>query len=887
MNPDRWQEIERLYHAALERPESQRGAFLEEACGDDSALRDEVESLLAEGEHGANFIESPALEVAAKVLAKDESLLGGTTKGDGGSHVEPNFLQPPTAAHSSPETATASIPAFAPGATLANRFRIVRLIAHGGMGEVYEAKDLELGERVALKTVRPRNSFDKRALARFKKEVQLARRVTHPNVCRIFDLARHQLPPVDPGCPRGEVVFLTMELLQGETLAARLARMRRMTATEALPIVQQMAEALAAAHAVGVVHRDFKPGNVMLVTSSSTGRATQRAVVTDFGLAMTIRLDGLAPDSERRSSVSESGQLAGTLGYMAPEQFRGGEITPATDVYAFGVVMYEMLAGKRPTSPHASIPSLDPKWDGLIARCLEADSTKRFADAGEILAVLLGEATPQEEGPSRGYRDASAAAVQDAHAHPASIAILPFVNMSPDPANDYFGDGLAEELINSLTQIKELRVVARTSAFQFRGRQIDIRQIGKQLNVTTILEGGVRKSGQKIRITAQLTNVADGYELWAGRYDREMKDLFAIQDEIADAIARELKIELVVGTGQVRPRRHGASVANYNLYLEGRYFWNKRTEQDIEAAIDCFKRANALDPSFALPLAGLADAYLILGVSGLRAPQEVMPLAKESAVKALALDEALPEALTSLACVRALFDWDWRGAEGDFKRAINLSPWYVSAHQWYATNLLAPLGRFGEAHSEIDLAHELDPLSLPIAVSCGLQFFYEREYDRAIGKYLEALRMDQYFGLAHYFLGQAYTQKGMHQDAVRELHRADQLTGSSPEVISALGHAYAVAGEKNEALKQLDRLVNYSQHKFVSPVLSSQIFVGLKEKERAFESLERGFQLRSVDMVWLAVRPAFDHIRADARYIKLCELMGLREDKPRLDLGTD
>lgn len=863
MTPDRWERIKQLFDAARELEGAERRKFVDDVCRGDDSLLAELDSLLSSDDQAGDFLKKATLA-------------------DPGS------------------TSSGAIPTgiFSAGEVLSGRFQIIRFIGRGGMGEVYEAMDLDLEARIALKTIRSEIAIQANSLTQFKREMQLARRVTHPNVCRMFDLEYHR-PPLEVGFSGGVVTFLTMEFLEGETLAARLHRLGRMTMAEAYPLVFDMASALTAAHDVGVIHRDFKPGNVMLVPSKSHDNA-MRAVVTDFGLARAV-LDPFDQTTRENTDfeVSNPSHIFGTLAYMAPEQLLNHEATAPTDIYGLGLVMYEMVTGRRPflddTSfagvyrrlsqppppPRMHAPDLGPEWEEVILRCLQPDPANRFISARDVLdhlppQTLIQKSDAESVGSFRERLSVFPTAPEKSPEPTPSIAILPFRNLSSDPENDYIGDGLAEELINSLTQIKSLRVVARASCFRFRKAQPDIHEIGQQLNVSTILDGSIRKSGQNLRITAQLINVADGYNLWGNRYDREMKDLFAVQDDIAQAIIRELKVKLRVGTDQLSMKRFTQSVANYNLYLEGRYFWNKRTEQSLVTAIDRFRQAGANDAGFALPLVGLADSYLILGVSGARAPNEVMPLAKEAALQALAIDNTLTEAHTSLACVRALFDWDWREAEAEFRRAIDLCPGYASAHQWYAADLLAPLGRLTEARAEIDLACELDPLSMPVAVSRGLQSYYERDYDRAIGEYLKALALDEHFGLAHYFLGQAYTLKEKHADAVRELQCARELTGGSLEVIAALGHAYAAAGNRDEAMRQLHELMDYSQNRFVSPVLFSQIFVGLQEREAAIEFLEKALPVRPPDFIWIGVRPVFDSIRTDKRFVALCESMGLR-----------
>ncbi len=511
-------------------------------------------------------------------------------------------------------------------------------------------------------------------------------------------------------------------------------------------------------------------------------------------------------------------------------------------------------------------PTVPESLEYLIGKAMAKVPADRFATAGEFRRALAACAV-----------DKAPAASSLPHAPSAgkSIAVLPFVNLSPDPENEYFSDGLSEELTGALCKVPGLRVVARTSAFAFKGKDADVRTIGRQLNVRVVLSGSVRKAATRLRIAAQLVSVADGYHLWSEQYDRELDDVFAIQDEITGAIVNVLKLTLLSDEGGGVARQASDDVEAYELYLKGRHFWNKRTEQGVDKAIEYFRQALAHDAGYAPALAGLADCYTILGIYGARAPQQVMPLAKDAAARALSIDPSLAEAHTALGCVRATFDFDWPGAEQEFRRAIEIKPSYPTAHHWYALNCLAPQGRFDEALGQMQRAREFDPLSPVITTSVGVAHYFAREYRRAIDAYYQAIEIDAHFVMAYFFLGLAHAALGAMDDAIARLEHAQRLVGDSAEVAAALGYVYAVAGRAGEAAALLGELEARRQRAYVSPALISQVYVGLGDRERALEALQEAARQRAADLIWLRVRPVFDPLREDPRYAALVARIGL------------
>ncbi|MEE8112753.1 MAG: hypothetical protein V3T23_00220, partial [Nitrososphaerales archaeon] len=459
-------------------------------------------------------------------------------------------------------------------------------------------------------------------------------------------------------------------------------------------------------------------------------------------------------------------------------------------------------------------------------------------------------------------------------APPASVAVLPFVNMSADPENEYFSDGMTEELINVLSKVEGLRVASRTSAFAFKGKQEDIREIGDKLNVTTILEGSVRKAGSKLRITAQLINIADGYHLWSQTYERDMEDVFAIQDEISRTIVGKLKVKLVGGRDRPLVKRYTDNLEAYNLYLKGRFYWNKWTEEGGRKAIEFFQRAVEKDPAYASAYAGLADSYAVLGSYSFVPPKEAYPRAEAAASKALELDENLAEAHTSMGLVRFFYDWDWSTAEREFKRAIELNRGYATAHHAYAVYLTA-MERFDEAITEMKRAQELDPLSLPISAFVGWVYFHARQYDLAREHCWRTLELDPNFPAPRFMLGETYLAQSMTEEAIAEIRKGIALSGDSQEAMPVLGYAFAVSGRRDEALKIVEQLKERSRQGYVPMDDIALVYIGLGMRDQAFEWMQKAYEERSGSMVFLKVDPVWDSLRSDPRFTAFLKKMNL------------
>ena len=727
------------------------------------------------------------------------------------------------------------------------------------MSSVYLADDLRHGRQVAVKIMRqdlaPAFGPD-----RFTREIELTARLTHP----------HILPLLDSGAVDG-CVYYVMPFIVGESLRDLLMREGRLPLHDALQIAREVADALAYAHGNDVVHRDIKPENILL----SAGHA----VVADFGIARGISaaVDG---------TMTMVGIAIGTPTYMSPEQSLGEPIDGRTDIYALGCVLFEMIAGEVPfhaataiamlarkitaTSPNMGTlrDSVPREVEVLVKRALAREPEARFQTAREFIEAIdtaRNGGMPVEPVTSAPYN---------------SVAVLPFVSRGGGPEDDYLGDGISEELMHALTRLGGLRVIARTSAFAFRNSAIDVKEIGRRLNVRRVVEGSVRRSGNRIRVSAKLIDAETAFDIWSERFDKTIDDLFDIEDEIAAAIANSLKQLLLSENGQRLPTRmpyHIApttSFAAYEEYLKGRHFWGMRNEDGLRRSIDHLEKALEADPSFALAYAALADTLATMGLYGMAAPKDVMPLAREAAEHALALDSSLAEALTARACVRAIFDWDWVGAEQDFMLAIASNPQYPTAHQWLAMHCLVPLGRFDEARLALMRARELDPLSMSISVSVAAIDYYERHFADAIVSSQDVLALDDRFVMGHFFQGLALEQEGKLAEALIALDRAAQLS-SSAEITVALAHVRAANNDHEGARTLLDQLESRANDRYESPVLLAQIALGLGDEVRALALLQAALVQRSADLMWLGVRPIFDPLRSHPEFGRLLESLRL------------
>jgi serine/threonine protein kinase/TolB-like protein/Tfp pilus assembly protein PilF len=852
---NRWHQAEDLYQAALERPANQRAAFLLEATDGDDALRLEVESLLSHQSEAETRIELPASEI---------------------SNLEPD-LRP---------TQGGGIVGKA-----ISHYRVIEKLGAGGMGVVYRAHDVRLDRDVALKVLPAGRLAGEAARNRFHKEALALAKLNQPHIGAIYDFDRQE-----------GVDFLVMEYVPGKSLAEQLAA-GPLPESEVRLLGTQIVTALEEAHQQGIVHRDLKPGNIVVTPKG-------QAKVLDFGLAKLLR-----PASEMSTAdeVSSTALGVGTLPYMAPEQLRGLPADALTDIYAAGAVLYEMVTGRRPfrnkfavalaadiqtqlpAPPRQLNPKISLALEEIILKCLEKEPRNRYQSAEELLVDLrrLNRAEPQGEGLASArsrFRFAAWAVGALVIALLAGtylvrrpswighkslpgkiiLAVLPFENLSHDPQEDYFCDGLTDEMINQLGRLmpQQLGVIARTSAMRYKGSQKRIDEIGRELHAGYILETSVRNEGAHVRIATQLIQARDQTTLWTETYDYDVAGVFALESDVSGRIARSLALQLLPAQEKARPQT--ASPEAHDAYLKGRYHWQKGSVEEHGKARQYFEEAVRLDPRYAPAYAGLAGYYSTTTESPAKS---AMPIAKQYALKSLELDDSLSEAHTAFAGIRFYGDWDWPGAESEFKRALALNPSDAEARRGYSNYLLA-MGRFEEALLEVQRAQELDPLSLYTSVNAGWTFYFARQYDRAIEQCRKALELDANSDGAYACLGWSYRAKGLRQEAIAESERAVALSDRGPGRLTGLARAYAAFGRKADAGKILDELGGRGKHTYVAPHYSAMIYAALGENDQALAAMEQAYVERDGYLAWLKVDDAFDSLRKEPRFQELLSRVG-------------
>ena len=722
------------------------------------------------------------------------------------------------------------------------------------MATVYLAEDTKHGRKVAIKVLRSGLAASLGA-DRFLREIGIAARLSHP----------HIVPLIDSG-EAGGLLYYVQPHVPGGSLRDRLARERRLPVKEVLRIAHEVGAGLDFAHRNGFVHRDVKPENILF--------ADGHAVLADFGVARACYVPGALPVTD---VVTDAGLAVGTPDYMSPEQASGEmNLGNPSDVYSLACVVYEMLAGapplvgagaratmakhvtEVPRPVRALRPEVPAAVERALAKALAKDPLERYASVAEFTDAL------QAEGPTGPMAPATTR----------SIAVLPFVNASPDPENEYLSDGITDELIDALAKIAGLRVSSRTSVFALKGRPLDVRAVGALLGASVVLEGTVRKSGQKLRITAQLTSTEDGRLLWSQRFDRKLVDVFAIQDDIAGTIVSTLRATSFADLAEHVPRRYTENIQAYGLYLKGRYAWNKRTQEGVAEAIRFFAQAIAEDPDYAPAYAGLADSYA-LDVDYRSIPvAEAYARAKEYARKALALDESVPSAHASLAWTLFVHDWDWAGAEREFRRAIELSPRYSSAHQWFAF-LLSSRGEHDAALLEGLTATELDPGSVSARRGVGWLYYYARRYDQARDHLARAIEMNPMADESHRVLGMTLALQGELGEAERVLREAVTLPGAGAYTEATLAWVLGRAGKHEDATRILSALETQAQHGYVSPVAFAIVHIGLGNLDAALAWAERAYDERRGWLAYFKVNPVVDPLRGTPRFEALVKKLNL------------
>ncbi len=736
-------------------------------------------------------------------------------------------------------------------------------ISEGGMGVVYRARDTRLDRLVALKFLARDLGAPEESLETFLHEARAISRLNHPNIATIYAVEEDE----------GDR-FLAFEYLPGGTLAEKLGREAPLPFSQIVRWGSHVARALAHAHRHGIVHRDVKTANVLL---SDDGLAK----LTDFGVAQVA--------GNRNGS---SGDTVGTAAYMAPEQIEGGAADSRSDLFSLGVVLFEMAAGKPPfndasqavifydivhtPAPHVSSQRSDipAGFDALVARLLEKDPDHRFQSADKVVAALEELRTTSTTETRRQSPSGSPAP---------TVAVLPFVDMSPERDQEYFCDGMTEEIIAALSAVKGLKVVSRTSAFEFKHKAYDVREIGASLAVDTVLEGSVRKAGDRVRIAVQHINVADGFHLWSERYERRLEDVFAIQEEIADAITRNLRCSLLDSDCESPPspkRRGAVDLDAYNSYLAGRYYLNQRGKEAIGKALGCFQDAVKTAPGYAQGWSGLAEAWVLASARGAvdGDPAEAMAEADEAARRAIELDAGSVEARVSLAMVKMRKDWDWEGANAEFERALEISENYAPAHHQYAM-CLAFQNRLDEAIEQIDRANELDPLSLLILTARGRILHFARRYDEAIEECRRALELNPNFHQAWFDLLVSFGHTGRMEEARKALAKLEEL--APDPVLRAVieGRMYGLMGDLEKAREAREQLVEMTKTRRISPALIGMVDLSLGDVDRAMEEYFQALENRDNQLVYLQCEPSYDAIRSHPKYPELLAAIGFGEPR--------
>jgi len=801
----------------------ERVVYLAQACPD-ASLRAEVESLLAAFEKQKEFLEQPAFSLGLKEMAREsneETLVG----------------------------------------RLIGTYEILILLGRGGMGDVYLAEDRKLDRKVALKFLSNKLTDDAWAKRQFIKEAQAVARLDHPNICAVHGFEEHD-----------RYNFIVMQYIEGETLAS-LIRKGPLDAGQIPGLAIQIVRAVLEAHSHGIVHRDIKPQNIMVT-------ANGLVKVLDFGLAKLVQQQQSAAGvSEIESQSSQLGLVLGTVAYMSPEQLRTERLDFRSDIFSFGIVLYEMISGRnpyaRPTNAEiiSAILTSDPppltslatevplSQVRIVQKCLKKNRELRYQSASELLLDLTNCHTEDADPTKKAHH---ATLIR-------SISVLPFRNLGIQTEDNYLGVGMADALIAKLSNVRQIITRPTSAVLKYADQGEDPLAIGRALNTDAVLDGSLQKYENRIRVTVQFLSVADGAPLWASQFDEQFTNVFSLQDSISEKVIQILTLKLTGEQTRHITKRHTKDPEAYQIYLKGRYLWNKRDPESLQKAIGFFKQAIQKDSSYALAYSGLADCFVILVIYGVCPAAQPMTEALEAAETAVALDDNLAEARTSLAYVNATYYWNWLKSESEFRRAIELNYGYSTAHHWYGILLLMQ-GRAEECLFELTLAQEYDPLSLSINTDIGWAFYFSRQYERAVKQYLSTIELDKNFLRVYWFLGQSYIQMGMFEEGIAAYQTVTQMT-DHPLSLGFLGNAYGLCGKTSEALATLAELEKMASKRYVSPYFIALIHIGLGDKDQAFKWLQKVLEERFWILAFLKIDPTFDPLREDERFTALIKMV--------------